>query len=295
MHKNDQLLTITAGIVETARKNAGMTQKELADHLGVIQSTISRIELGNLSPTLFHWMKMCSILNIPHDAISIGYLDRCTFAKINSNSMEGGYALPRAYRDLKCVKVRWLLPFLNYAKRELGEKVYLSILSDLKMKPTFFINLDNQVNVNFFGDFISALGNHQKINTKTKPEILKYSPSEDSHGVLANFYRNSSNQMDLMTRFLNNISKYQRLFFVEFEKSNIDQIKFSINVEDPLKKVIKDLGKDTEDFLYSFFEVYLQKFSLFEYKHQSVKPKEIIINSSERDQNFRRMCTLSFA
>ena len=55
----NELLNVTAGIVETARRNAGYTQKELANHLGVIQSTISRIEKGVLSPTLFHWMEMC--------------------------------------------------------------------------------------------------------------------------------------------------------------------------------------------------------------------------------------------
>jgi len=292
----DQLLNITAGIVETARKNSNMTQKELADHLGVIQSTVSRIEMGSLSPTLFHWMEMCKLLNIPHDAISIGYLDRCTFTKINSNRVEGGYTLPKPYRDNKCIKVRWILPFLNYIQNELGEKVYHSILTELKMKPTFFVNLDNQVNVPFINDLTTVLGDHQKITIKTKSGIMKYALMGSSHGALATTYRNANNQMDLIERFLSNSSKYQKLFTLEIEKVTPEQIKFYARVEEaPLKMVIDGLGREKDSFLWNFFEHFLQQFSLFEYKHRLEKPKEIIVNSTERDQNFQRLVTLSIA
>jgi DNA-binding XRE family transcriptional regulator len=86
MENNYQdLLNVTAGIVETARRNAGMTQKDLANSLGVIQSTISRIEKGILSPTLFHWIEMCELLKIPQDAISVGYLDHASTTRIKSD------------------------------------------------------------------------------------------------------------------------------------------------------------------------------------------------------------------
>ncbi|MFI5391945.1 MAG: helix-turn-helix domain-containing protein, partial [Bacteriovoracales bacterium] len=232
MPKNyEQLLIITAGIVETARKNAGMTQKDLADKLEVIQSTVSRIELGTLSPTLFHWMQMCKLLNIPSDAISIGYLDRCTLTRFNSNEVEGGYSIPKAYRDLKCIKVRGILHFLNYTRNELGEKVYNSILSDLKMKPTFFVNLDNQVNLNFLNDFLSAFEDHQKLTSKTKNGIMKYAAFEKSHGALSTLYRNADSQIDLMGRFINNFAKYGKCFSLEIEKEKPDQITFITSMD----------------------------------------------------------------
>lgn len=291
----DQLLNITAGIVETARKNSNMTQKELADHLGVIQSTVSRIEMGSLSPTLFHWMEMCKLLNIPHDAISVGYLDRGTFTKINSNSVEGGYTLPKPYRDLKCLKVRSILPFLNYIRNDLGEKVYHSILSDLKMKPTFFVNLDNQVNFNFVRDFISAIGDHQKISSKIKAAIMKSASNPDSHGVLSTTYRNADDQMDLMIRYLNNVAKYQKVFSVKIEETTPEEIKFLVTTDDPLKKTVEGMGRELDDYLWNFYVHYLQKFSLFKYKEQPEKPKELLVTSTERDNQFRRLMTISVA
>ncbi len=296
MPKNyEQLLIITAGIIETARKNAGMTQKELADRLGVIQSTVSRIELGTLSPTLFHWLQMCKLLYIPHDAISIGYLDRCTITRFNSNQVEGGYNIPKAYRDLKCIKVRGLLHFLNYTRNELGEKVYHSILSDLKMKPTFFVNLDNQVNLNFLNDFLTAFEDHRKLTNKTKNEIMKYASSEKCHGALSTLYRNADSQIDLMGRFINNFPKYGRCFSLKIEKEKPDQLTFITDFEEPVKKAFTSMGKEADSLIWSLFEYYLQNFSLFKYKHQEQKPKEIIINSSEPDQYFRRQVTLTVA
>ncbi len=295
MQNYDQLLSITAGIVETARKNSNMTQKELANHLGVIQSTVSRIEMGSLSPTLFHWMEMCKLLNIPHDAISVGYLDRCTFAKVNSNQVEGGYTLPKPYRDLKCLKVRSILPFLNYAQKDLGEKVYQSILSGMKMKPTFFMNLDNQINLSFVRDFISALEDHQKNTNKIKSGVMKYASNGDSHGVLATTYRNADDQMDLMLRYLNNVSKYQKVFSVKIEKTTPEQIKFWAITDDPLKGVVEGMGRELDDYLWSFYLQYLQKFSLFKYKQQPEKPKELLVSTTERDNNFRRLMTISVA
>jgi DNA-binding XRE family transcriptional regulator len=295
MPKNyEQLLIITAGIVETARKNAGMTQKELADKLEVIQSTVSRIELGSLAPTLFHWMQMCKLLNIPHDAISIGYLDRCTLTRYNSNPVEGGYNIPKAYRDLKCIKVRGILHFLNYTRNELGENVYLSILSDLKMKPTFFVNLDNQVNLNFLNDFLSAFEDHQKLTSKTKNGIMKYAASEKSHGALSTLYRNADSQIDLMGRFINNAAKYGKAFTMEIEKENPDQITFITGTEEPLRKAFDKMGRAAEERIWSLFDYYLQNFSLFKYKHQEQKPKEIMVNISERE-NFQRQVTLTVA
>ena len=291
----EDLLNITAGIVETARRNAGMTQKELANSLGVIQSTISRIEKGILSPTLFHWMEMCEILKIPQDAISVGYLDHATVTKVKSDPKEGGHNIPKKYRDLRCFKVRQILPLINYVRAEYGDKAYIEVLKTIGMKPTFFINLDNQVNIAFVQDLIGLLGNNQKVNKKAARSILKYAAERSSHGVLSTLYNNASNQMDLMDRYFKNISKYQRAFNFEIKEVKGNQIFFRASPTDLIKPTILSIGTETENFLWDFYTTYLQNFSLYDYKNKLGKAREVQIESTERDSNFGRDVILTVA
>jgi len=289
------LLNVTAGIVETARRNSGLTQKNLADQLGVIQSTISRIEKGILSPTLFHWMEMCQIMKIPQDAISVGYLDFASITKIKSDQKEGGHILPKKYRDLRCLKVRQILPLINFLRNEFGDEAYLETIKSMGMRPTFFVNIDNQVNVAFLNDFLAQIGNFQKINRTTSKSILRYTSANDSHGILSNLYRNAQDQMDLMARYLKNTAKYQRAFNIEVKKTSDNEITFKAEIPEPLRPMILSLGIENENFLWNFYETYLKKFSLFDFKNKIGTNREINIESTERDNNFSREVHLSVA
>ena len=296
MENNYQdLLNITAGIVETARRNAGMTQKELANSLGVIQSTISRIEKGILSPTLFHWMEMCNILKIPQDAISVGYLDHATITKIKSDVKEGGHNLPKRYRDLRCIKIRQILPIINFVREELGDQTYLKVIKEMGMRPTFFINLDNQVNFAFLNDLLEFIGHFQKVNKIASKSILKYAAEGSSHGVLSIFYNNSSNQIDLMERYFKNSTKYQRAFNIEVKEVKDNLITLRANTLDEIRPTLLSIGIDMENLLWSFYETYLKKFSLYDYKNRIGTAREIQVQSTERDSDFGRDIILTVA
>ena len=288
-----QMLAVTAGIVESARKNKGMSQIELAKELGVIQSTVCRVEKAQLSPTLYHWMKMCKILDIPEDAISVGYFDRARISKISSDSKEGGYPLPKPYVELRCVKVRWMLPILNFIKFELGEKIYLKMLDEMQMRPGFFVNIDNQVNVKFVDDFMEILSGYHKMDAKTQGKVMKYAGKSISHGVLAVSYLNANDQIDLVDRFLKNFNKYQRIFEIEVNKTEKNQIKFSAQVNKELLPTIEALGRERDAFLWDFFEHYLKRLSLFDFKNKNGVLKEVSVESSEPDQKFRRVVNIS--
>ncbi len=294
-YDHDTMLIRTAGIVETARKNAGITQRELADSVGVIQSTISRIEKGVLAPTLFHWLGMCRVLNIPEDAISIGHFDRATTTRINSEAREGGYILPLAYRPLKCMKVRNFLPIFNFVREEYGEELLETILNDLKLKPTFFLNLDNQINMRFTDDFVNALGKYHPVDRRTQGRMVAYAASDKSHGVLSRLYKNAADQLDLIDRYLNNITKYHRVFSVDdynFENGNIS---FKAQFHPEIQKVFDQMGDHRDDFLWDFYLNYLRKFSLFDFKNKYQKLKEVHIQSTPRNEQGIRQVKISAA
>lgn len=55
--------------IATARKNAGMTQTELAEIIGVYQKDISRWERNELKPNIEYFAQICKALNISADEI----------------------------------------------------------------------------------------------------------------------------------------------------------------------------------------------------------------------------------
>ncbi len=55
--------------LRAARVNAGLTQQEVADELGVALSTVRNWENGTTTPKLPYFVQLCQIYNIPMDGI----------------------------------------------------------------------------------------------------------------------------------------------------------------------------------------------------------------------------------
>ena len=61
--------------VRQARKNAGLTQAELAEKLNLDTTTISRIENGNLSTSFSSMLNFSKVLNVRFDYLISDYLE----------------------------------------------------------------------------------------------------------------------------------------------------------------------------------------------------------------------------
>lgn len=57
--------------LEAARVNAGLTQKELAEELGISNVTVVNWEKGVTEPTLSQLRKICQLSGIPMDFIYV--------------------------------------------------------------------------------------------------------------------------------------------------------------------------------------------------------------------------------
>lgn len=55
--------------LKAARVNAGLTQKEAAEKIGVAQSTLRNWENGSTDPKLAQFMMMCQLYNVSCDNI----------------------------------------------------------------------------------------------------------------------------------------------------------------------------------------------------------------------------------
>lgn len=51
--------------LKSAREQKGMTQKQVAAHLGITERTYQRIESGQTLGSIRHWDKLEDLLNVP--------------------------------------------------------------------------------------------------------------------------------------------------------------------------------------------------------------------------------------
>ena len=69
MDKNQFFMLFLGNRIKHARVLAGVTQEDLANHLGVSRTTIARYELGEIEPKLKNLVAISEYLNISTDAL----------------------------------------------------------------------------------------------------------------------------------------------------------------------------------------------------------------------------------
>lgn len=58
-----------ARILHVLRKKKGLTQKQVADELGISQSNFSKMENALLEPSAIQWMTFCQLMGVSTEMI----------------------------------------------------------------------------------------------------------------------------------------------------------------------------------------------------------------------------------
>ena len=73
MEKQQNRIKVTvedvARVLHSLRTKNGMTQKTVADRLGISQSNFSKMENGHLEPSAIQWMTFCQLMEISTETI----------------------------------------------------------------------------------------------------------------------------------------------------------------------------------------------------------------------------------
>lgn len=105
-----------------ARKNAGKTQKEVAEHLGITESTYCGYETGKREPDALKLRGIASFLNVSGDfLLEIDDADDSCSREVSLLSHDECLVLA-AYRSLPDDGKRYIHDQLSYASYHYGEK-----------------------------------------------------------------------------------------------------------------------------------------------------------------------------
>jgi transcriptional regulator with XRE-family HTH domain len=206
-------------LIQATRKHLGMNQTALAPQLGLDQSALSRVESGKQMLTAAQWFMFAGITGISPDAP--------TYGVIELNQPESAMRLPRRYAFEKHTKVRALLPMLQYARGSLGERGLNSFLSEVKVEPEFFVNLNASINFNFTIDLAETLVKKTKMSIREAELVTRTAGDPTVHGSLHNFYDYIySDQLALLSALVSRCDDYDS----NFKHQVVDESRGQIDV-----------------------------------------------------------------
>jgi transcriptional regulator with XRE-family HTH domain len=261
MTPKEQESAITlARIMRAARKQAGMGQQEVAKKLGISQSALSKHENGLLILSAPHWYDFCQITGITPESFLSGCIERNRFSWLEEGSRVGDFKIPKKYASKRGSKVRAMLPFLRYLNACLGEKKEQEYFKTLKIDPDYFVDLDNQLNLEFLLDVSRFLIQQGHLKPGNIDKLVESIGGPSAHGSLHSGYAGIKNRAELLTRLLTNARRYECNFNYAIEDQKPQYIVFSVTPEKHLEAMSYRNDPVLGDFLCQYKQQYFEQF-----------------------------------
>jgi transcriptional regulator with XRE-family HTH domain len=214
---------------KAGRLLSGKTQSQLAQEIGIPQSSISKYENFSLEPSASDWFRFCQHIGIDaHRTLNLGYIDgRLKFKeKVFSQTL---FKLPLRYRKDFSLKIRELLPFRQCVISELGENSWNELLTIMGLDAEMFYVLDLQVSLSLLSDII-IWAEGQGLSLMEK--VYSFSADLKFHGSLFSEYQRKKSSVDLLKSITDQQAYYQRVLELEFvQESSSVSVNFSIRKE----------------------------------------------------------------
>jgi transcriptional regulator with XRE-family HTH domain len=247
--------------MRAARKRVGFSQTTVANQLGISQSALSKIESARLVPSAPQWFAFCELAGVSPDSLTTGYLDSLRPAVLLQQPEEG-FKLPRAYSTDRGSKVRAMMPFILYAKEAMGEEKFERYLESVKVDPDFFVDMDNQINLNFCLDLSKVLMDQGHLRADELGRLTQAATQGRVHGRLGTSYLDRPSMSQLLNLAFLNARQYECNFSYQLEEQSPAGLTVSIRPEKHLG-AFKYKAEHLGDFLCRYKQGYFQKFATY--------------------------------
>lgn len=270
-------------LIRAARKRKGLTQSEVASILGSSQANVSKLENAMLIPSAVEWFEFCSATGISPEAIRTGYIDRSSETELRSGRTEGGFQLPSHYAHERGSKVRAMVPLLGYYREKRGEKALEDFFERIKIDSDLFVDLDNQVNLNFCLDLARDLISTGNLKKQDFAALTQSVRRPETHGRMQAVYADKVSQWNLLSLLIKNSRHYEINFKYELEEDGHGHTFLLVKPAEHLKE-IKYRSDDTlGDFLCQYKKHYFESFTGYGgLKLASIEERECHYHGADR-------------
>ena len=249
-----------AKLMRYARKQLGLTQVHVANHLNIAQGTYSKIEKAKFVLSAPEWFLFCKLTNIDVNSFVTGYIDRGEDVQVTDIYQLGSFKVPGKYGKSAGTSVRELQPYFQLYRKQFGEDHLDATLRDtFKIDPDYFIDLGHRVNYLFLVDLINFIAQKCGLSAETVKSIASYGALPESHGCLFNQYKNDTD-LNVVEKLIANTSKYQVNTFYKIENKTTDSILISATTNNQVVDEKHLKNAQVNDFLVAYRASYLENF-----------------------------------
>jgi DNA-binding XRE family transcriptional regulator len=246
--------------MRAARKQLSLTQESVAKQLGISQSALSKLERGTLIPSAPQWFEFCRMTEIAPASIKTGVIERMRPAVLEDALRVGSFKLPRKYARRRGSKARALIPFFLFLEQAVGEKAYFDFFKDRKVDADFFIDLDNQIALEFLLDLARVLIDGGHLRPENLPALTVFAGSARTHGSLAADYARQASPLDRVAALLANAGLYECNFRYAIQDRGPRTLDFSIESEAHVDWRRSLADPALSDFLWNYKKSYFEGF-----------------------------------
>lgn len=266
---HDTAIMRTIGtLVRATRKQLGLVQLPVAKRLDLTQSALSRIESGRQVMTAPQWAEFCSFTGISPECIVTGYIEFVKPAVLEPARQKIPFAMPAKYLDERGSKVRATLPLTKFFKSIYGADGFVKYCETNKIDPDFFVNLDNQINVDFSFDLVDFLRRKGHLKSADVVNMTKPAGRPEMHGQLRHTYEGlRPNVVPLMTAFAAHSLYYDCNFKYGVEEAGRKHIDVFIQPEAHMWEKLRGKDSDTAEFVSRYRKHYCERFAAFGSDH----------------------------
>jgi len=168
-------------VMRVARKQTGISQRQIASFIDVSQSKYAKMELGKLIPNIREWKELRRIFDLPDLSFETGLIDRGSPMEPLEKQYSGNFGIPSRYSTNRGSRVRMIRNFLDGFTQAVGEKHVFEYIQGKQLDPDFFYDLDHQINLQFVIDLVAHWSSTALIQEHDIDQICKsFSSSEFS-------------------------------------------------------------------------------------------------------------------
>ncbi|MBT3980225.1 MAG: helix-turn-helix transcriptional regulator [Bacteriovoracaceae bacterium] len=135
------------------RKVRNISQRELASHVYLSQSIVSRIENEKYLPSVGEWGGICHRLGVSPSSLLDGFLDSLKVVHGSFKYEAGNLRVPEMYKKNATYSMRAIAPLFLYAKKQMGEVGFNKVLNNYDLDEHITYCFDTKLNFKFFLDF----------------------------------------------------------------------------------------------------------------------------------------------
>ena len=265
----------TGRIIRASRKGHGWTQVGTAQKIGISQSALSKMEAGQLIPSVHQWFEFCIQANIPADSHIMGYLDRMEPVSLHERLSDQGFKVKKPYADFAGSTARSLFPLLRWAEQKLGIEKSEDLWKEMGVDSDYFVDFSNPINFRFYADMTSILKNKGFFKKTDFSKLLQPVSDPKNHGFLSKGYFQASDVETLFKTAFARANYYEVNFEYQIDEVNRKRTVFSARPREHLKSHSQLHLDDCSDFLCDYRGNYFKNLSNSVHVKTTLQTKEL--------------------